>query len=44
MDKMVKAASGILSSIKKEEGSADCSVSRSNLSTIRHLALGGVSA
>jgi hypothetical protein len=32
MDKIVQAASGILSSIKRKQGSAACSVSRSNLS------------
>lgn len=32
MDKIVQAGSGILSSIKRKQGSAACSVSRSNLS------------
>ena len=32
MDTIVQAASGILSSIKRKQGSAACSVSRSNLS------------
>jgi hypothetical protein len=32
MDKIVQAASGLLSSIKTKQGSAACSVSRSNLS------------
>lgn len=32
MDKIFQAASGILSSIKRKQGSAACSVSRSNLS------------